>query len=93
MNGDKYPPEMEPDTTAEEEAEAEEVVEDEEERTFLLRKTFRQHAQSSISSSDSDEMFSRNSDGLKFVIRDEQEQEQEQKQGTFRQINHFCFNF
>ncbi|XP_022953307.1 uncharacterized protein LOC111455896 isoform X1 [Cucurbita moschata] len=77
MNGDKHLPEVEPVMMEEEE-------EEDEERTVLLRKSFRQHAQSSISSTDSDEMFSGNSEGLKFVIRDEQQhqQQQEEKEGN-----------
>ena len=76
MNGDKHLPEVEPVMMEEEE-------EEDEERTVLLRKSFRQHAQSSISSTDSDEMFSGDSEGLKFVIRDEQQhqQQQEEKKG------------
>ncbi|XP_023004150.1 uncharacterized protein LOC111497568 isoform X2 [Cucurbita maxima] len=67
MNRDKHPPEVETETTGED---------DEEPSVLLRRKKFRQRAQSSFSSTDSDETFSENSDGRKFVVRDEQQQEQ-----------------
>ncbi|XP_011659199.1 uncharacterized protein LOC101210214 isoform X2 [Cucumis sativus] len=77
MIGEKHQPELEPEMTHEEEE-----AEDEEERNVLLRKTSRQHAQSSISSStDSDEIFSGNSQGLQFIIRDQQHQQQNQGTG------------
>lgn len=73
MNEDKLHPELEPQMTQEQEEEAEY----EEEPHVLLRKTSRHHAQSTFSSStDSDEMFSGNSQGLQFVIRDQQLQQQ-----------------
>ncbi|XP_008458056.2 uncharacterized protein LOC103497596 isoform X1 [Cucumis melo] len=78
MNGDKLHPELEPQMTQEQEEEAEY----EEEPHVLLRKTSRHHAQSTFSSStDSDEMFSGNSQGLQFVIRDQQLQQQNRGTG------------
>ncbi|KAG7025427.1 Membrane protein of ER body-like protein [Cucurbita argyrosperma subsp. argyrosperma] len=67
MNRDKHLPEVETETTGED---------DEEPSVLLRRKKFRRRAQSSFSSTDSDETFSEYSEGRKFVVRDEQQQEQ-----------------
>ena len=80
MNRDKHLPEVETETTGED---------DEEPSVLLRRKKFRQRAQSSFSSTDSDETFSQNFEGRKFVVRDEQQQEQ----CKFRQIIHRCLDF